>query len=95
MIIPARGVDKSIGIQLNKIQRTSGPGTVAGTSRRDALSISGFSALVERARAQALAVPDVRADRVAAAKSRLDSGTAPAVTDIASSMINRAVEGQV
>ena len=95
MIIPARGVDKSIGIQLNKIQKTDGPDTVAGANRRDAVSISGFTALVERARAQALAAPDVRADRVATAKHKLDSGDVPAVSDVASAMINRAVEGQV
>lgn len=95
MIIPAKGVDKSFGIQLNKIHKTNGPDLVAGTNRRDAVNISGFSALVERARTQALAVPDVRADRVAAARERLDSGGEPAVGDVASAMINRAVEGQV
>lgn len=95
MIDPTGGVDKVLGVQLYKTYKTNGANPDGRAARRDAVTISRFSALVERGRACAMALPDIRADRVSEVKATLDSGLARTSSDIASAMINGAVEGQV
>lgn len=95
MIEPTGGVDKAFGVHLNKTYKINDANPVEPAARRDALTISKFSALVERGRACAMALPDVRADRVSQAKSWLDSGKMPDKDDVASSMINSVVEGRL
>ena len=74
MIIPASGVDKTLGVNLHKVFKTSPAGEVGPVDRRDAVSISSFSSLVERGRTIAMALPDVREDRVAQVRKALLSG---------------------
>ena len=95
MIIPSGRVDGSLDVHLQKIYKTAATGTVARLSRSDVVTISRFSELVERGRACALALPEVRADVVARARAALFNGEAPAAGEIASAMINGAAEGQV
>ena len=95
MIIPTGGVDKTLSVHLQRIYKTNATDAVERMSRRDVVSISKFSALVERGRACALALPEVREDLVAGARSALAGGAAPPAIDVASAMINSAVEGQV
>lgn len=95
MIIQPGSINAVSGVHLNKIYKTSAAGPIEGAGRRDAVSISRFSALVERARACAMALPDVRADRVAQARHSIEHGESPETGDIAAAMINRAAEGQV
>jgi hypothetical protein len=95
MIIPSGKVDSLASIHLQKIYKTAAPGTAARLSRSDAVTISRFSALVEHGRARARALPEVRADVVERARNALLTGAAPAAGDVASAMINAAVEGQV
>ena len=95
MIDKTGGVDKAFGIQPNRIYRINDANPVEPAARRDALTISKFSALVEHGRACAMALPEVRADRVSQAKSWLNSGEIPDKVDVASAIINNAVEGRV
>ena len=95
MIIPTGGVDKALGVHLQKIYGTNAAGTVGRVSRRDAVNISKFSALVERGTTAALSLPDVRTGRVEHARRCVETGKLAETGDIASAMINRAVEGQV
>lgn len=94
MIDRTGGVDRALGIQLNRTYRINDakPDT---QPRRDALTISKFSALVERGRACAMALPEVRADRVSQARSSIEEGNAPDASTIGAAMINSAVEGLV
>lgn len=92
MIERTGGVDPTLGVHLSKAYKISG---VNPPARRDAVTISKFSALVERGRACAMALPDVRTDRVSQVRSSMDAGEMPAVEDIASAMINCVVRGQV
>ena len=95
MIDRTGGVDKATRVHLNKTQAINGANPDGRSARRDAVTISKFSALVERGRACAMALPDIRANRVSQAKASLDSGETVGASDIASSMINGAVEGRV
>ncbi|MHB9035448.1 MAG: flagellar biosynthesis anti-sigma factor FlgM [Armatimonadota bacterium] len=95
MIIPMNGADKALGVHLNKIYKTHNTTAVEQASRRDVVTISKFSALVERARACAMAQPDIRPEAVERAKATLEDGNLATGGDIASSLINRAVEGLV
>jgi hypothetical protein len=95
MIIQPSGVDKALGVHLQKIYKTNATVAADATGGRDAVSISKFSALVERAHTQVMAMPDVRADRIAQVRSSLDLGESVGVDDIASAMINKAAGGQV
>jgi len=95
MIIPTGGPDKAFGVHINKIYKTNATTAVDKVSGRDMAMISKFSTLVEHGRACAMALPDVRSDLVAQAKQAIQSGTLPLAGDIAFSMINNAVEGQV
>ena len=95
MIDKTGGVDKAFGVHLNKTYKINGANPDGPAARRDAVTISKFSALVERGRACAMALPDVRADRVSQARSLLDTGEMPNTGDVASAIINSAVEGRV
>ena len=95
MIIPAGRVDGALGVHLQKIYNTNATNAVARASRSDVVTISKFSSLVEHGRRCALALPEVRDDVVSRARQTLLAGSAPDGTDIASAMINAAVEGQV
>ncbi len=95
MNISTGGVDKILGVHLQKIYKSHSTSTTQRVGRRDALSISDFSALVERGRGHAMSLPEVRADRVSQARKSLELGEMPCAQDVASAMIDRAVEGQV
>ncbi len=95
MIISTSGVDRVIGVHLNKIYRTSSTSQPQPAGKVDMATISKFSALVERARARAMSAPEVRADRIEQVRSQMESGELPAAEDVASALINRAVEGEV
>ena len=95
MNISTGGVDKTLGVHLQKIYKSGSTSATQRVGRRDAVSISKFSALVERGRAHAMSLPDVRADRISEARRSLELGEAPCTQDVASAMINHAVEGQV
>jgi hypothetical protein len=94
MLVPSGSIDKSLGVHLQKIYRTQatdGPGQV---ERKDVVSISEFAAVVERGRAAAMSLPEVRQDRVDQARAALANGDQPEAQSVASAMINSAVEGQ-
>lgn len=95
MIDRTGGVDPTFAVRFNRTYKINGAQDDGRSARRDAVTISKFSALVERGRACAMALPEVRADRVSQVRSSLDTGDTPAVTDIASAMINTAVKGQI
>ncbi|MCL5105764.1 MAG: flagellar biosynthesis anti-sigma factor FlgM [Armatimonadetes bacterium] len=95
MIIPTGGADKTLGVHLQKIHKTDSTTQVERASRRDVVSISKFSALIELGRSSAMALPDVRSDVVDKARQSMQDGTVPESRDIASAMINRAAEGLV
>lgn len=95
MIIQTGHIDKALGVHLQRIYKTQATGAAERASRRDVVSISALSALVEHGRACAAALPEVRADRVELARAALRDGIEPDGGSIASAMINHAVEGQV
>lgn len=95
MILPINSADSALGVHLNKIYKTQSTSAAAQASTCDIVTISKFSSLVEQARSVAMSVPDIRADVVEQAKAALDEGNLADSDDIASSLINRAVEGQV
>jgi anti-sigma28 factor (negative regulator of flagellin synthesis) len=94
MILPSGKVDKSMGIHLQKIYRTSASDEVGQVARKDVVTISKFAALVEKGRAAAMSLPDVRQDRVEQARAALAGGDSTDVSAVASAMISAAVEGQ-
>lgn len=94
MIVPSGKVDKSLGIHLQKIYRTQATDGVAQAERKDVVSISKFASLVERGRAAAMALPEMRQDRVDQARAALAGGTLAEGPSIASAMMNAAIEGQ-
>lgn len=95
MIIPTGPADKAFGINLQKINRISGASAVDGVTRKDEAMISNFSALVDYGRKCAMALPDTRSERVNEVRLALENGRSFATGDIASSMINNIVKGQV
>ena len=95
MIDRTSSVDRMLGVQLNSTYKVSGANPDGCSARRDAVTISKFSALVEHGRKCAMALPDVRADLVSETKTFLDSGKMRNSDDIASAMINSTVDGQV
>lgn len=95
MIIPTGRANEALGAHLNKIYKTNATSAVERIGRKDAVTISRLSALVEHGRACAMALPEIRSDRVAQARLSIQTGMLPEAKDIASFMINRAAEGQV
>lgn len=95
MIIPTSRLDSVLGVHSNKVYQTSAISAAERVSKGDEVTISRFSALVEHGMAYAIGLPEVRADRVAQVREALANGTLPGSADIAGSMINSAVEGQV
>ena len=94
MIVPSGKVDKSLGIHLQKIYRTQATDGTGQVERKDVVSISKFAALVERGRAAAMSLPEVRQDRVDQARAARANGSQPEGQSVASAMINGAVERQ-
>jgi len=95
MIIPLNGPGRMAGAQVQRLRHVD---MVCETTRLggvDRLSISRFAELVECARAAAMSLPDVRPERIDAVRAEAASGPKRRPEDIASAMINRAVEGQV
>lgn len=95
MIIPAGGADGTLGVHLQKIHKTHSTIQVERAERRDVVSISKLSALVEHGRSSSMTLPEIRDDVVERARQRIRDGAIPESTDIASAMINRAAEGLV
>ncbi|MCE5323116.1 flagellar biosynthesis anti-sigma factor FlgM [bacterium] len=95
MILPINSADSALGVHLNKIYKTQSTEAAAKAGACDVVTISQFSSLVEQARSAAMSGPDIRADIVEQAKAALTEGNLADSEDIASSLINRAVEGQV
>ena len=95
MIIPPGGPEKAQEVKLSKVHHVCATYKVEQTTRRDAVTISGFSSLVETGRKQALSLPDTRADRVEEARASIDNGDVPVGIDIASAMVDRAEKGLV
>lgn len=95
MIIPTGRVDQIMGTHLQKIYKTNAASAVEKAGRSDMVTISKFAALVEHGRSCAMALPDVRHDRVAQVRQALESGGLPGASDLASSIINRAAKGEV
>lgn len=87
MIEPSGRVDKSLGIDLKKVYKSISAASVR-SSGQDQINISPFSALVEKTRAKALDLPEMRTDLVAQVKADLAAGKKAAADDIASAMIN-------
>ena len=95
MIIPTGRANEALSVHLNKIYKTNATSAVERIGRKDAVTISRLSALVEHGRVCAMALPEVRSDRVAQARMSIQTGMLPEAKDIASSMISRAAERQV
>ena len=95
MIVSSGKVDKALGAHLHKVYKTQAPGAAEQGGAQDVVTISKFAELVERGRAAAMSLPDVRADRVEQARRTLDAGDLPGASSVAAAMINGAVEGQV
>jgi anti-sigma28 factor (negative regulator of flagellin synthesis) len=95
MIIPIGRVNKTLEIHLQKIYATNPTRAADKIGGSDVVSISKFSALLERGRAAALALPEVRADRVAQAKASLEKGEVASSSELAAAIINAVIEGQV
>ena len=91
MIEPSGRVDKTLGIDLKKVYRSISNASVRSVGK-DEIKISEFSALVEKTRAKALELPDIRMDRVRQVKAELASGRTSDAEDIASAMINNSTE---
>jgi anti-sigma28 factor (negative regulator of flagellin synthesis) len=95
MIIPINSADKALGVHLNKINKIQSAAATQQLSEGDVVTISNFSSLLEKATACAMSQPDIRTDVVERAKAALAEGNLASSEDVASSLINRAVEGQV
>ncbi len=93
MIDKTGGVDRIFGVHFNSKNKIGGADPEQQSSKKDDVTISTFSTLVERGRALALALPDVRIERVAQARAALNSGSGAESVDIASAIINAAVKG--
>lgn len=95
MILPINSADNALGVHLNKVYKTQSITSAQQIGRSDNVTISKFSELLEQARACAMSQPDIRTDVVEKAKAALTEGNLAGSEDIASKLINRAVEGQV
>ncbi len=95
MIIPTGSVNKTLGIHLQKIYATHPTRAVDRLCGSDVVSISKFSTLLERGRAAALALPEVREDRIAQAKASLQKGEIASSSELAAAIINTVFEGKV
>jgi hypothetical protein len=93
MLIHAKRVDSVLGVHLQKVYKTAPADSTAKVTRTDFATISKLSQLVERGRARALVLPEVRADLVAKARNALLEGKQPEAKEIARQMIQRVLEG--
>lgn len=92
MIQPTDGIDGIQKVQLQKVYKVNSAGMVDRTSRSDAVTISKYSAMVERGKAIAMSLPEMRDDRVSEVKASLETGNTPSTVDITSAMINNAAK---
>lgn len=95
MIIPTGSVNKTLGIHLQRIYATHSTRAADRLGGSDVVSISKFSALLERGRAAALALPEVREDRIAQVRASLQKGEVTSSSELAAAIINTVLEGQV
>ena len=95
MLVAGGGVERVLGPQLQKIYKTNSTQRVQSVSRQDAVSISSQAILAAKGRQAVDALPAVRADVVAQAASRIDSGVEISSTDLASAIMQKASERQV
>ncbi len=93
MIDKMGGVDRITGVRFNSNIKINGADANRRLDKRDAVNISRFSELVEKARVRALAVPDIRAERVAEVKEAFFNDSITPSADIASAIINTVVKG--
>lgn len=95
MIVPSGAVDKTMGIHLQKIYKSCSVTSTDQVASKDMVTISKFAALVERGRQVATSLPEVRADRVEQARAARAAGELPDANQLASAIIDAAVEGLV
>lgn len=95
MITPANGPDNTPALLIKTLKKVNGTSGIERPARTDVVSISKFSSLIERARAEALSLPDIRTDAVEKARQTIKDGKLPPAIDIASAIINRAANEQV
>lgn len=86
MIEPTNRIEQTLGIDLKKVYKSISAASIRKADS-DQISISEFSALVEKTRALALQLPDIRPDKVRQAKADLANGKAPSSEEVASAMI--------
>lgn len=94
MLLAGGGVERVLGPHLQKIYKTNTTARVQSVSRQDVVTISVEARLAQKAREAAADAPSVRADVVADAKSRLESGVSMSNTDLARMIMQRASERQ-
>ena len=90
MLVSGGGVERVLGPQLQKIYKTNSTPRTRAAAGQDAVTISAQARLVQKGREAATALPAVRADVVAKATSRINSGQGISSTDLASAMAARA-----
>ena len=95
MITPTNGPDNTPALCIKKLEKVNAVSGIERAPRKDVLSISKFSSLIEQARSKALALPDVRTDAVEKARQTIKQAKKPQADDIASAIINRAANEQV
>ena len=95
MLLAGGGVERVLGPHLQKIYKTQPTARAQSVSRQDVVTISVEARLAQRAREAAVKAPDLRADVVAAAKNRIESGEAVSSNDLARTILQRASERQV
>jgi hypothetical protein len=95
MLIAGGGVERVLGPQLQKIYKTNSTPRTRLAAGQDAVTISSQARLVQKGADAASSLPDVRADAVAKAISRVNSGQSVSSTTLASAMAQRASERMV
>lgn len=95
MLLAGGGVERVLGPQIQKIYKTHSTARVQLVARQDVVTISVEARLASKAREAAANAPEVRADVVAEAKSRLAGGLSVSSADLARTILQRAAERQV
>lgn len=89
MLVSGGGVERVLGPHLQRIYKTHSTPRVKSAAQQDVVTISFEARLAQKARAAAANAPDVRADVVAEARSRVDDGYSVTSTDLAQAMLTR------
>lgn len=95
MLLAGGGVERVLGPHLQRIYKTQPTARAQSVSRQDVVTISVEARLAQKAREAAANAPDVRADVVADAKSRIAGGENKPSIDLANTIMQRASERQV